>query len=248
MPGAKAKSGSGGAARKGRAGLRRNASGAFLVAAGAGAAARMAIPVETKTIRALSKKGKLIGHLLETYGAALERSQRTGRAVRFTVDVEPAGTPRITPVEMVGEAQPGAAEFVGGGELDRSLAAARERGRSRVAEILSGQDMLSADDLAQLLGTTRATVNTKRQNHQLLALEGAKRGFRFPDWQIGEDGKPFEALPTLFERLGGSPWAVYRFLVQHHPELDGQTGRDALRQGRSAEVIEAADSVAQAFA
>ena len=108
--------------------------------------------------------------------------------------------------------------------------------------------MLSADNLARLLGTTRATINTKRQNRQLLGLEGATRGFRFPSWQIGEDGKPFAALPMLFDRLGDSPWAVYRFLVQSHPELDGETGRDALRKGRTADVIEAAESVAETFA
>ena len=52
----------------------------------------------------------------------------------------------------------------------------------------------------------------------------------------------------LFDRLGDSPWAVYRFLVQSHPELDGETGRDALRNGRTADVIEAAESVAETFA
>jgi hypothetical protein len=91
------------------------------------------------------------------------------------------------------------------------------------------------------------TVNTKRRNHQLLGLEGAKRGYRFPQWQIGADGKPFEALPALFDRLGGSPWAVYRFLVQRHAELGGLTGREALAKGRSAQTIEAAESVVNAF-
>ena len=40
--------------------------------------------------------------------------------------------------------------------------------------------MLSAEQMARLLGTTRTTVNTKRSNHQLLGLEGAKRGIPFP--------------------------------------------------------------------
>jgi DNA-binding CsgD family transcriptional regulator len=139
------------------------------------------------------------------------------------------------------------AHFAFRSELDRSLTAARERGHHRVAEILSRTDMLGADQIARLLGTTRMTINTKRRNHQLLGLDGATRGFRFPEWQIGEDGKPFEALPALFDRLGGSPWAVYRFLVQHHAELSGLTGREALAKGRSAEAIEAAESVANAF-
>ena len=165
------------------------------------------------------------------------------------VDVEPKGALKIREIDSASDsAIIDAAPEVANADLDRALAAARERGQRRVAEILSDPDMLSADNLARLLGTTRATINTKRQNRQLLGLEGATRGFRFPSWQIGEDGKPFAALPTLFDRLGDSPWAVYRFLVQSHPELDGETGRDALRKGRTADVIEAAESVAETFA
>jgi hypothetical protein len=106
--------------------------------------------------------------------------------------------------------------------------------------------MLNDDKFGELLGVSRATVNTKRQKRQVLGLEGAKRGFRFPAWQIGEDGKPFAALPELFDRLGGEPWAVYRFLTQRHPELDGLTGCEALRRGQAAKVIDVAESVARA--
>jgi hypothetical protein len=134
-----------------------------------------------------------------------------------------------------------------GADLEGALAAARERGGLRIAEILGGKDMLSADAFATLLGTTRVTVNAKRQNRQVQAMEGAKRGFRFPEWQIGLDGKPFAVIPELFDRLGGDSWAVYRLLVQHHPELDGLAGREALQRGKSKEVVEAAESVARAF-
>jgi hypothetical protein len=104
--------------------------------------------------------------------------------------------------------------------------------------------MLNGEAFASLLGVSRATVNAKRQHHEVLALEGAKRGFRFPAWQIGEDGKPFAAIPALFERLGAGAWAVYRFLLQHHPELDGLTALEALRRGHDAAVIETAEGMA----
>lgn len=183
---------------------------------------------------------------MESYGAAIEKSRLTGQAVSFVVDVGPRGRPRIRPAE---DRAPAAAEVTTAereGDLSAALEAARERGRARVAEILSGDDMLSAEKFAELIGTSRVTVNAKRQNRQVLALEGAKRGFRFPNWQVGEDGKPFSVLPKLFDRLGGNPWAVYRFLVQHHPELDGLTGREALYRGRSAEVLEVAESAVRA--
>jgi hypothetical protein len=96
---------------------------------------------------------------------------------------------------------------------------------------------------AQFLGTTRTTVNAKRQSRQVLGLEGAKRGFRFPRWQIERNGKPFEALPHLFQRLGDA-WAVYRFLIQRHSELNGLTGRQALERGKAKEAIEVAETVA----
>jgi hypothetical protein len=49
----------------------------------------------------------------------------------------------------------------------------------------------------------------------------------------------------LFERLGDDAWAVYRFLMQRHPELDGLTGREALDQGKTEQAIEAAESIAR---
>ncbi len=206
----------------------------------------VAILIQAKTLKAVAGQPGPMATLIETYGAALEKSRLMGRSVRFLVDVGPQGEPKITPIESRAQQteQKAASEA---DDLQAALAAARARGRIRVAEILSGDDMLSADEFAAVIGTSRVTVNAKRQNHQVLGLEGAKRGYRFPEWQVDEDGKPFAALPELFDRLGGSPWAVYRFLVQHHPELDGMTGREALQHGRSDEAIEAAESVVSAF-
>ncbi len=228
-------------------GGRKHAASLLLRASAATKAKPVAIPVRPGTFKALSSQPGSMAALIETYGAALEKSRLSGRPVRFVVDVGPGGEPKITPVEGSRPAGQGA-DAAGQDDLEEALAAARERGRLRVAEILSAPDMLSADEFAELIGTSRVTVHAKRQNRQVLGLEGAKRGYRFPEWQVGEDGKPFPALPELFDHLGGSPWAVYRFLVQRHPELDGQTGREALRRGRGAAVIEAAESVARDFA
>lgn len=193
------------------------------------------IQLKARTLKALSGQTAFVSRLIESYGDAVERSRATGQPVRLMVEIAPDGEPKLE--------QPAADE-----NLADAMAAARERGRLRVAEILAEPDMLSAEEFAALIGTSRVTVNTKRQNHQVLGLEGARRGYRFPRWQITRDGKPFAALPVLFDRLGNSPWAVYRFLVQHHPELDGLTGREALQRGKDKAVIETAESVAQAFA
>ena len=204
--------------------------------------------VSDNTYKALTGKPDRMKALLQQYGEAIVRSRTAGRAVSFRVDIDPAGATTVTPVEEVALAQAHLPEEVGApnAELQGALAAARERGRLRAAEILGADDMLSAEAFARLLGATRVTVNTKRQSGQLLGIDGAKRGFRFPVWQLNAEGKPFTELPALHERLGGA-WAVYRFLVQPHGELDGLTGREALERGKSKSVLEAAESVARDF-
>lgn len=218
-----------------------------LATTGTAKAKPIAVALPAGTFKTLSSRPGLMTTLIETYGAALERSRLSGQPVRFVVDVTPSGEQKITPVEDEAKEAPADAHRAGS-DLPAALAAARERGRLRVAEILGGPDMLNADEFANLIGTSRMTVNAKRQKHQVLGLEGAKRGFRFPKWQIGDDGRPFPALPALFDRFEGSPWAVYRFLVQHHPELNGRTGREALRHGDDAAVIAASESVIRDFA
>jgi hypothetical protein len=194
----------------------------------------------------LTKNPKRMKALLQSYRDAIGKSRSTGRRVSFRVDVDPEGGTIVT---LVRETSP-AAEPIKSTAMDTALQAAlttaRDRGRPRASEILAGEDMLSADAFAEMLGTTRMTVNTKRQSGQVLGLDGAKRGFRFPVWQLDADERPYAELAGLHERLGG-PWAVYRFLVQHHGELGGLTGREALERGKFNAALEAAESVGRNF-
>lgn len=188
--------------------------------------------------------------LLERYQEAVTRSRKIGHRVSFRVEVDPtAGAQTITPVEeqpiASDDAFPVEDTAKPDAELEAALAAARERGRKRVAEIVAGEDMLSADSFAKLLGTSRVTVNARRQSGQVLGIDGAKRGFRFPVWQLDKDGRPFAALPALHETLGNSAWAVYRFLVSRHGALDGRTGLRALQQGDDTSVLAVAEGMAR---
>ncbi len=179
---------------------------------------------------------------------AVKLAAEAGQPTRIVLDIDAAGMTSLIPepvqvnapaveVEEVGDLSP---------ELQQALSAARERGRVRVAEILAGDDMLNAEAFAEMLGTTRVTVNTWRQESKVLGLDGAKRGFRFPEWQIGADGKPYAVLPQLHDLLGG-PWGVYRFMVQVHGALDGLTGREALQRGLTEKVLAAADGNGRDF-
>jgi hypothetical protein len=207
------------------------------------------IPVATSKLakevgRMLDLKSNSVSVLLDALKAATKRSRDDGTALQFTVEVTPSGEPRIVELaaESVGESEDGAER-----ELTEALEAARSRGRTLAADILAQPEMVTAE-LARRLGTTRATVNSKRQAHQVLGLQGATRGYRYPDWQIDRDGRPFACLPKLFAVLGDSPWGVYRFLMQQHGALGGLSGREALQRGLDCEVIEAAESAVRDFA
>ncbi|SEE70511.1 hypothetical protein SAMN05444161_6783 [Rhizobiales bacterium GAS191] len=186
--------------------------------------------------RKAAAKGVLSG-----FGRAALQAERSGKPVRMTVVVEPEATsPQIAVEEVPTQA---------GDALDVALAAARIRGAARVADILNGADMLSADDFADEIGSTRETVHQKRRRHEVLGLEGPKRGVRFPKWQLSRSGELLPGLSLLFEALGSHPWAVFRFLLNEHPELDGSTGLEALRAGRISDVIAVAETIgAGAFA
>ena len=132
-------------------------------------------------------------------------------------------------------------------DLQAALAKARERGVSRAVEILSRRDMLSAADFGKFIGVSREAVRTKYQRNEVLGLQGAKRGLRYPKWQVTSDGGLLPELPRLFEVLGEESWTVYRFLTQHHPELEGDTALSALQRGKVEKVLAAAENTAGAF-
>ncbi|MCI4679064.1 hypothetical protein K9U39_17595 [Rhodoblastus acidophilus] len=188
----------------------------------------------------VARKGAAKG-VLSGFGRAVLQAERSGKPVRMTVVVEPeAISPRIAVEEMSAPA---------GNALDTALAAARTRGAARAADILNGEDMLTADAFAEEIGATRETVHKKRRRHEVLGLEGPKRGIRFPKWQVSRSGELLPGLPLLFRSLGDHPWAVYRFLLQEHAELGGGTALEALRRGRVEDVIAVAGSIgAGAFA
>lgn len=132
-------------------------------------------------------------------------------------------------------------------EVASGLDQARKRGDAIRDRILSGAEMLDIIQFSRLVEGSPEGVEKLRKAHQVLALNGVG-GLRFPTWQLGPDRRPYEAIPTLFEKLGQEPWAVYRFLTQHHPELSGLTGREALRRGEQQKAIEAAGNSVAAFA
>jgi hypothetical protein len=218
--------------------------GSMRLSSGSAAAASLefAVPVASSVLKILSARPSTVKSLVDRFGKLIALTQKSGQASGFTVMIDAKGNPKFEPLP---DRVPPAAAPAAGDRLEAALEAARERGRVRSAQILDQSDMLTAEAFAGRLGVSRMTVNARRQKHELLGLDGAKRGFRFPAWQVDEDGKAYEVLPKLFALLGDNPWTVYRFLTQRHAALDGVAAKDALHQGKVTQVLQAAESLAQ---
>jgi hypothetical protein len=152
-----------------------------------------------------------------------------GRLLGVTID-EPQAAVRLR-----GRRETGLAEEVASAYLAEAL----DRGKASAAEILAGPEMLSAAEIAARLGISRQAVHGKQRRGELLGLKGARRGLRYPAWQISAEGLPCDGLAALHRLFQGNAWRLFRFLTLRHPELDGRTGVEGLRGGRM-DALEAA--------
>ncbi len=124
------------------------------------------------------------------------------------------------------------------------LSDAKARGDVLKRGLLSSRDMLSAAQMAERLGMSEEGVRLKRRRHEGLGLEFAKQGIRYLSWQVLPNRRLLPALPRLFAILANSPWTVYRFLLQRHPEVGGTRAVDALKGDRVDGVLAAAENAA----
>jgi hypothetical protein len=171
------------------------------------------------------KNERNVRRLLAGYVDVAEKAARAGHAVDYTLRVTPGG--EAEPVTKLDA-------------LDAALTAAKARGQVKVAEILKGDDMLTASDFGSLIGASHETVNVRRRRGEILGLQAATRAVRYPSWQVTDAGLTLPGLPRLFEVLGRQPWTVYRFLRTAHAELDGRTALDALKAGQDEDVLNVA--------
>ena len=116
--------------------------------------------------------------------------------------------------------------------LANSLAARQQR--------LGAADMISTDEAAQLVQTTRVTINAWIAKGRAIGLTQTKRGFRMPRWQF--EPSMWDALPRLSAALGTAEgWALLSFLESPHGALGGRAPRQAIEQGQSDKVIQIAE-------
>lgn len=205
---------------------RNSATGEFTVVR-FGTSLEINLPVPESTFLKIGKRkqGRIVRGLLADYVSAAQKATSAGRTVKYTVRVAPEGD----------------ATFVGEPDaLDAALDAARQRGRAKAADILKGEDMLTAGDFGSLIGASHETVNVRRRRGEILGLQAATRVVRYPNWQVTDAGLPLPGLAQIFEKLGREPWAVYRFLRTTHAELGGRTALEALKDGEKDAVLHVA--------
>jgi hypothetical protein len=116
--------------------------------------------------------------------------------------------------------------------LAGSLAARQER--------LGAADIVSTDEAAGLVQTTRVTINAWIAKGRAIGLTQTKRGYRLPRWQF--EPSMWDALPRLSAALGVTEgWALLSFLESPHGALNGITPRQAIEQGLTDQVIRIAE-------
>ncbi len=123
-----------------------------------------------------------------------------------------------------------------------ALETAFRRGDERKAALLREPTMLTGEAAAARLGVSRETINKRAQQGRLLALEFAKRGKRYPDWQFEDRlvGPPVESVLAALASL--EPWERYRFFTRRLPGTKGRTPIEAMRQGEIEAVRRAAET------
>jgi hypothetical protein len=166
---------------------------------------------------------------LDTVAREVWAAVRDSRNIRLELRVSDRGGVSVNPLHC--NEDPG------------ELSAARRRGGKTLARILSGPDMLTGAEFAALLGMTRMAIHKKRKRDELLGLEGAKRGIRYPRWQLDAEGQPVRGLSSVLDLFGDNAWGAYRFLTQYHSGLGKRTAIEALQAGQARRVVEAAQTV-----
>lgn len=118
-------------------------------------------------------------------------------------------------------------------DVSKAVDLARARGAETAAQILDQEDMLSGEVIGERMGMSRQAVDKARKAGKLLAMEGSKRGFRYPEWQLDKRGVRHSGLLEVLD-LTGNGWDAYRFFMATDR---GIVNRELLAQGEVEEIL-----------
>ena len=112
-----------------------------------------------------------------------------------------------------------------------------------VSDLLRQPDMLSSAKFANKLNVSRQQLNEWRKLGKVLAIEGAKRGFRYPAWQLDKDGMVFPGVGEILAAFDGRHLAAYRFLTSPLETLNGKAPLTLLGKRERGRILELVQSV-----
>jgi hypothetical protein len=102
---------------------------------------------------------------------------------------------------------------------------------------LHKEDMLTVAEVAQITRVFEARVECWIRRQRCIFVEGPDETLRLPAWQFITP--MWDAMPKVFEVLGTTDgWEVLSFLETPTDLLGGRTARNAIEQGKLAEVLE----------
>jgi hypothetical protein len=136
------------------------------------------------------------------------------------------------------KATPPQPEYLSADDTSRLLANSIEWRVRRLA----APDMLSTDETAELLKTTRVTINNWVKDRRCIAVEGPTRGRKLPRWQFAPS--VLEHLPEVLAALGedASGWMQLLYFETPSPALGARSPLQALEQGEAERVVRLAAS------
>lgn len=99
--------------------------------------------------------------------------------------------------------------------------------------------LLSETEMQERLDVSVRQLREMAALGDVIALRAVGGKLQFPAWQLGNDGRPLEALATAHRTLVRdgkmSPWSAASWCVHPHPELAGRSPQDWARGGESPE-------------
>lgn len=105
---------------------------------------------------------------------------------------------------------------------------------------LSAADMITVAEAAQLMRTTRQTIDDWIATGRAIGMAQTRRGARMPRWQF--EPAIWHVLPRLSAALGTTEgWELLQFLETPHGGLDDVTSLHAIEQGRADQVLQLAE-------
>jgi hypothetical protein len=138
-------------------------------------------------------------------------------------------------------------DLVAGGEMEEVYEEEQERALARVEGLLYRRELLEkaggvlgVAEVAVLLGLTRDAVDKRRKRRRLVAVDLGRHGWRYPAFQFTGDGL-LAGLEKALEALGPEDgWVALSFFLEEAEELGSKTPAEALADGETEAVIEAA--------